>query len=420
MEGPELDETRKHWKGSLCMTVLVLIFAFLFVLRKDIAFGMKPLEMLLPLVVLPTLLRQSIKVPPGVSLVFSFLAYVVVHSIAAASLSRDMESLGEMTRYVISIGTALLLLTYARVARVNAALIAKFILWTSVIATPLSILGFLFPEHPVFGSFVLAVAGHPNRITGFDANPNFFSVYLFLCGSVALAYLAVERSLIYGLLLGNIFVIILLTFSRGAIGVFIIQFLIWLLIAFRPNLQVIMTVTFFFALGAMAVTTFDYIPTILERFARAQSYSGQDIRFLIWGDIIGIIGENPMFGIGLLNLKDNLTSISRELTAHNEYLNMVGSLGILGAILFFGFNLDLLRRSWYHFKRWREPVPLAMTLFLFGMAAWFMVDTASTSRVYWLGITLFWIYELEKRSRIRTGSARRVVGHIKVLKENGK
>jgi len=362
-----------------------------------VAFGIKPLELVAPLVVLPALVLQRVKIPIGLFWLATFLAYVSAHSVIAAALGPDAESIAEMSRFLLSAGMGVLLVTYACAARVGAEAIGKFLLWASVIATPLSIAGFFLPDHPVFGEFAQTVPGKITRITGFDENPNYFVVYLTLCTAIAFSFLTIERRIIYTFLLANIFLAVMLTFSRGAIVVFILQFLVWLTIAFRPNLRMTLTVILFLCIGIWAVLTFDYFLVIVERFAQEQSRpGGEEIRFVIWADIIQIIKAHPVFGIGLLNLKDNLGSVSREFTAHNEYLNMVGSLGLIGGLLFLGFNIDQFRRAyrWYHCRR--EAVPLATVLFLFGIAAWFMVDTGITSRVYWLGIALFWLYTAQR------------------------
>jgi len=103
-----------------------------------------------------------------------------------------------------------------------------------------------------------------------------------------------------------------------------------------------------------------------------------NIRYYIWSTSLEIARQKPIFGIGLSNFQSYFSDLTRErvnfaayispqaLTAHNLYLHIYLTMGLLGLIVFIG----LVTQS--GFWRLRDR---AASLALFSVLFYGLVDT---------------------------------------------
>ncbi|MGJ8661804.1 MAG: O-antigen ligase family protein, partial [Bacteroidota bacterium] len=122
--------------------------------------------------------------------------------------------------------------------------------------------------------------------------------------------------------------------------------------------------------------------------------NGQSLlqRIEYWKTGIKIIQENPLFGVGTGDVQDvfnaqyqkNRTALHREywFRAHNMFLTVQITFGIIGSVIFIGFLFSFLR------KNFRAKRVLAFCLFGVIVASFFIEDTLETQT----GVSLFALF----------------------------
>ena len=81
-------------------------------------------------------------------------------------------------------------------------------------------------------------------------------------------------------------------------------------------------------------------------------------RMLIWNSALELIAENPLWGVGTGDIKDELLekykekdikpAFEQKLNAHNQFLQTYLGLGLIGFLLLLG---SLLIPAWFAFKK---------------------------------------------------------------------
>jgi len=376
------------------MKILTYIYSFLFFFRLNLIAGFKALELLFPVYLIPFLYAKTFRKPEGWQILATFLVFITIHSLVFTIKESDIEIVAQMMRYIFSAISSIILVTLALRLNIRARRLCTFFAAVSVGIMVLTVVAMFYPSAPVLENFVnISEKWGPNRATGIDENPNFYSVYLLLIGAIALSFLLNDNKGIYIPVLLLVVASIAVTFSRGPAVAFVAQVILALFLTKRFSGKTFLLILSGILGGIIVLEQLAYLDIILARFQLAGTFSVEgNVRLQIWLGILEILRDNLIFGVGLKYLPDALAAIGAPVaTAHNEYLSMLGSIGVFGAILFFLFHFYIMNKARILYNREADPVFLAVFLFMASMSVLFLVNTASTSRSYWVGIALFWL-----------------------------
>ncbi len=178
------------------------------------------------------------------------------------------------------------------------------------------------------------------------ANSNHFAGYLamvILIGLGVLWFMTVGRSIklyiILCLLIGP--VLMFLTNSRAGMIALVFSFLILL---YMKNKK-------FFILGLLIIPLiliyFLFFSKMGAGFKRGDPYAYE--RLIIWRDSIQLFSDYPFLGSGLGTFRDyyprykSIEGIRTTQYAHNEYLNILVEMGLVGFLIFFWMVVKLFR-----------------------------------------------------------------------------
>lgn len=201
------------------------------------------------------------------------------------------------------------------------------------------------------------------RIAGTYLNPNFFGEYLVLVIPLGLAVaLAPNSSFVRRVGVGLVTVLLLialaLTFTRGS----------WLSLGVGLLLFGLLTEGWLVALLAGVFgTAIVMIPGLVGRFMSIFSFTGGTVgfRFKLWQIPIGMLRENPLFGVGIGNYLSAFTNYvfsHPELSvgwvvygAHSIYLTIGAEMGLAGLLVFALIIISIFRTGLYLHKRFSSP-----------------------------------------------------------------
>lgn len=99
--------------------------------------------------------------------------------------------------------------------------------------------------------------------------------------------------------------------------------------------------------------------SVIERFALDDLL--HEGRPVVWGKVVSIIGDYPLFGTGLGTFAsvypayDESGGSRRYSHAHNDYLEYLSEIGIIGLIMFFGGVVFLITNSFLIWRVRRHP-----------------------------------------------------------------
>jgi exopolysaccharide production protein ExoQ len=232
---------------------------------------------------------------------------------------------------------------------------------------------------------------HPNSIGNYTGVALLCTIYLGLK--------AARRSWarIFWMGVGAVLLITLLrSGSKTALGAFAIACFTYFLRSNRPRWQKV-------AAGMVVVlASLVAVPLVLNRVyqsegrSRVESFSG---RTELWQQTWDMIRDNPIKGYGFLSFRDygpQPFSDIRVVHAHDEWLNLWFTLGLVGVALAAGTYYTYFRQA-RRASRWgltAAPAALAMSLLVFSLVRG--VTEAANGLVFPMALmllTLFWIAE---------------------------
>lgn len=172
------------------------------------------------------------------------------------------------------------------------------------------------------------------RACSFMNDPNILAAYLLVSFSFIIVFL--EKSKIKILLSSmNFLIVISLTFSRGVLVAFLI-WLIWYSFNFKTMRK--NTVIQLLILICIIIS----IKGVLDSGARKVIDSSSMTRIMLIKESLNISFSNLLLGVGA----GNLSSVSQYgQTSHNLYLELSGSTGIIGLILFLFIILNYFKQA---------------------------------------------------------------------------
>lgn len=223
------------------------------------------------------------------------------------------------------------------------------------------------------------------RLLDLDAlSPNYLAMFLtpiFVLGAFQLQnYFAHNKhKYLLAISLAIMLWAIVLTGSRGAL-IGIMFALIYSIYAFykdklsKRSLTKLSIALSAIALVAVVATALVFAPDWSDHSRKATS---SNVRFYIWSTTIEIIKQNPILGVGLSNYQNYFSDLTKDmvnypefispqaLSAHNIYLNLYATSGLLGLFAFAAFVIGS--------KFWRKDQAAGVALV--SVLAYGLVDT---------------------------------------------
>jgi len=199
-----------------------------------------------------------------------------------------------------------------------------------VFSSTISLIGyFVMPE-------IFTIRG---RVAGVVGQSNLFAMFIITLSPLLFLFVDQRKKIIKFLSIAVVMIALIQTGSRGALlGQFIV--LIFILIKIRHKIKAVTVVMFVF-LGLLTVLSLTFFQG-QDAFKRFQKSDDQNLvkyssgRLGVWPLILRDSAKKPILGYGFNSFS---REFSRKYTgiafaAHNEYLNILFTLGIIGFFLF--------------------------------------------------------------------------------------
>lgn len=206
------------------------------------------------------------------------------------------------------------------------------------------------------------------RFKSIFSNPNYLAILLYTLlyyKLLATKYGNTLERIYFGFLIIINLILIYNTNSRAVMLAIGVTVGVWILFKFAKNvipyifrMVIIMNIAFIFTYILMQNSNVGVILNNLSLKLFGKSlYSGRSV---LWDEIIQKITDKPIFGYGIGTNANDITSIN--LTAHNQYLQMLIEFGAIGFIIFF----ILLNSIWklYMKKRGNYAARLSASFFI--------------------------------------------------------
>jgi O-antigen ligase len=331
-------------------------------------------------------LGESEVVWPGAAkLMFLFLAWAAVSLLWTRS-DNPTSAVGYWGLMFIDLLVVVLLVRLGDLELVAIRSMEGLVLGTAV----LSVLGLVFLAHSGarLGDDDLL---HPNSVGNYTSIALLCNIYLVLN--------AARRSWARIFWIGTgavLFITLVRSGSKTALGAFAIACFTYFLRSRRPAWQKVVATLAVVVLAVVAVPlALNYVYQS-EGKSRVESFSG---RTELWQQTWEMIRDNPIKGYGFLSFRDygpQPFSDIRVVHAHDEWLNLWFSLGLVGVVLtaatYFAYFRQARRAS-----RWAltaGPAALALSLLAFALVRG--VTEAANGFVFPMSLMLlilFWIAE---------------------------
>lgn len=220
--------------------------------------------------------------------------------------------------------------------------------------------------------------GYEGRCTGTLGVPNTFAGLLLLCMFPALTYACVFnlpkalRLLMIGACICFGFGLFL-SVSRGALFlVGLVSILGIIVFNSRFKLSNLFTSISIFSVLCLVPFTYIHRENLLTRLGKIRLNQALDDRCILWKAAGKIFLDHPIVGTGLASYElafekyRPLNWPYDPIWAHNEYLNCLSDLGIMGAILFFGpmiYSVLSMRKQDYKNVSYKKQNSFKLNLF---------------------------------------------------------
>lgn len=211
------------------------------------------------------------------------------------------------------------------------------------------------------GIYFLGIKSTDGRLLDLDRlSPNYLSMFL-IPSFIATVFLAINYyrdrgRLIYFAFCSAIIALALLLTGSRAIYLSLPVGLIIMLLAFMKaeNRKFYKTLAIVISVAVIILGAWFFRPSFGDM---GRTGSSSNIRYYIWTTSVEIISKSPVLGIGLSNFQDYFTNLTDDrvnysayiapqaLTAHNLYLQLYLTVGLLGIITFVLLVFTSVRKS---------------------------------------------------------------------------
>ncbi|MFZ5802846.1 MAG: O-antigen ligase family protein [Candidatus Omnitrophota bacterium] len=214
----------------------------------------------------------------------------------------------------------------------------------------------------------LVLDGDQARIVGTFLHPNAFASYLLILLVIGTSQWLERDHLVAPALLrplvAAIFVIFILTFSRGGWLAFIVSMLFLGAIRYR-RLLILLPILLLIVVVAVP-STLDRIHNIFD-VGYTHGRSAWDWRQDTWREILPLFYQKPLLGHGLATVE-----IEFGILAHNDYLRLLAETGILGFLAYLLLMLNLMAVTWRDFRKTRSELARGLQIGLIAMTVGFL------------------------------------------------
>jgi putative inorganic carbon (HCO3(-)) transporter len=244
-------------------------------------------------------------------------------------------------------------------------------------------------------------------------NPNFLGTYIVLLLPFAVHSYMIEKKKIGLLIYSILFYGLLSTMTRGTwIGAFFSVLIYFgMTLFFKDKFKIRLKELILFGLVSvicMIVFDLSHSGTFLQRLVTIPQeieivITGKDNieqagsnRIFIWRHVIELIKMRPLLGFGLENLHLAFNQYFREDVirvygvpmsidrAHNEYLHIAVSSGLLALALYLSFILLVIRKGVSKLLELLYAVPLLAAIFGYLIQAFFNISVVSVAYIFWI------------------------------------
>jgi O-antigen ligase len=244
--------------------------------------------------------------------------------------------------------------------------------------------GFSFP-----GVEARTSMGEFARSLGTFGSPNTAGSYLALFLPLAISTLLLKDASRRHALLSNVAVItggvaLLVTFSRGAWGAFLVALLVLFFPVWRRGW---ISRRWLLSVAIVVLVAAVFLQTNLSARLLGEDQGAAWSRVPLVKLAFRIIADNPLLGVGTNNFAAAMDAylnndIAREwlYIVHNRYLLVWAELGFAGLIAFVWFLVSTVRKGWRSWRVWDRllsPAALGLTAGLIGFMVFMLGDTAN-------------------------------------------
>ncbi|MBO9129999.1 O-antigen ligase family protein [Bacillus sp. 165] len=254
------------------------------------------------------------------------------------------------------------------------------------------------------------------RATGTFEDPNLAAAYCIISIGFCLIYNRMYKQKTIGLNVILLFIILVLTASRGAAVGFLVGCLGAALMFYSlKNMKNLLRLIFYVAAGALLFVSalklglfeLDIVQNSLNRISSVESSDeGTQLRMLLWKTAFQMWAENPIFGVGTgqyINHTSNILGYTLDNIPHNTYLAFLAETGSAGFLIlvslpcYIVFKILSLSKSYKNLKAY-----LIFTMIAIGTQA-FTINLENF-RVLWvyLAFCVVFVKALERHSPLAT------------------
>ncbi|MBG9452130.1 hypothetical protein ABE67_22910 [Cytobacillus firmus] len=211
-------------------------------------------------------------------------------------------------------------------------------------------------------------------------NPNYFGLYIFI-GLICALFIN-KRVSSYILLIVLVAYSIILSGSNTIILIILIQFIFWMIV--RANSKTLFRL---FWIGFGSITTFYMYVTISFNYANSgllQYFVKEDdlSRIYIWKGAWNTFSSNIFHGVGYGNLL--IPFADREFVTHNDYLRILGEVGLIGFIVLAFYFIFIINRL----NLFKQRTTLFLGFFFLAILVFSLTHNNMNSILFWWFISL--------------------------------
>ena len=260
---------------------------------------------------------------------------------------------------------------------------------------------------------VIERLAHPSvthRLSGpFDKRDGLYIVLMVVFFAVLIDWVSSisqdkERVLPYGFQIGVLTlvpVIVFFTWTRGIwlgflLGIWTFAFLGRKLVMWRPKLLIIGLVLFLFPVTVLGVRELLGTEEVYSRVANIRNVYGRLATYRI---MVNEMSNNPVFGIGLNNVRDVLAEEKESAHgmrsyafSHNSYLALATELGAVGILVYLAVAVSLLRTGLRVFRMGRNAQDRWRGIGIIAIMVAYLIPPAFDSTLYQPWVSHIYVY----------------------------
>jgi O-antigen ligase len=293
---------------------------------------------ILLMIVFIDIMQRKLSITVDVGMLFVLINLIAIFTLATALSNNKLISVRGEIKWIIGISLTIFLPAIIRTYNLNIQILLKYILKIGTLISFLKMVQILITRD-------VSLAGI--EVFGFGANQWGQIGSILLCINTVYIYEEKNKKIyISYFLLNEIILILTMSMTNWIVGNFMV-----LIICFKLNKKnkiknIFAFIVIFILLSIifrniLNIFFSDRIMQIMEAFKNPLQYKTMNIRYNIWTTAIDL-GIKNTFGVGLYNLQFYLPVNH----AHNIFIEILGSTGIYGLIIFVIYLSMILTKAY--------------------------------------------------------------------------